>query len=131
MDDFPEEVSTWLSELVEVLLGVTNQNAHDTIEANSETFSKVGWLCQVFLTKFVSLFDSFLLCCMYEIQFLRSASAIFVYKKGNNEIVVVDKFESEFEQQSVILYLINHGIDVLKQPGDYFRIRQMIALDNL
>ena len=57
---------------------------------------------------------------MYMLQFLRSAGKIFVYEKANNNLVVVDKFDHEFEQQNLILYLINHGVDVLKQPGNDF-----------
>lgn len=129
MDEFPEEVTSWLSEIFEALIGVTNQVANDTLEANSEIFSKVGRvqgqgaLPQRFvrLTKLVCFSTHCnTLCCICKIQFLRSASTVFVYKKDTNDVVVVNQFDPEFEEHSVILYLINHGVDVLKQPGNHF-----------
>ena len=42
MDAFPDEVSNWLCELLEAIIGVNNQTANETLTANSDAIVKVG-----------------------------------------------------------------------------------------
>lgn len=102
----PEEVVSWLGGLFQSIFGATSDDAARSVAAHADPIKQVRTLFGLFALADVN----------QRRQFLSGAVVLFTFEKKNGELVITSKFQPEFEQQQTILYLINHGDNILGQP---------------